>query len=249
MTGSDAPVQHGIAGAPGLAPVLTIDGPSGSGKGTLAGRLARQLGWHLLDSGALYRITALQAEQRGVGLSDESALADLAASLVIDFPLTTNSTGQWQATLIMVDGHDVGAAIRAESVSQAASVVAQLPLVRAALLDLQRRQRRAPGLVADGRDMGTVVFPDAPAKVFLTASAEQRAARRFVQLKEKGFSANLPTLIESIRERDARDRDRAASPLVPANDAVVIDSSSMSPQEVEQRTLKLLKDRGLADFQ
>ena len=230
------------------APVLAIDGPSGSGKGTLAGRLAQHLGWHQLDSGALYRIVALQAQERSVDLRDEPALAALAGSLVIHFPVAVDDVGEWLSTGVVVDGLEVGDVIRSDAIGQAASVVAQLPLVRAALLALQRRQQRPPGLVADGRDMGTVVFPDAPAKIFLTASPEQRATRRFGQLKEKGFGASLPALIESIRERDARDRDRAASPLVPASDAVVIDSSSMSPQEVEQRTLQLLKERGLTDF-
>ena len=199
-------------------PVVTIDGPSGAGKGTLAAAIAEARGWHLLDSGALYRIIAVVALRQGVSLSDAALLAALCSELQIVFG----------AGSVTVNGDDLTDAIRTEDVGSAASVVAALPPVREAILTLQKAFRRAPGLVADGRDMGTVVFPDAPVKIFLDASAEARAERRYNQLKNKGLSVKFPTLLEQIQERDARDRERAVAPLRPAEDAIIIDSSQKS---------------------
>ena len=199
-------------------PVVTIDGPGGSGKGTLAAAIAEARGWHLLDSGALYRIIAVVALRQGVSLSDAALLAALCSELQIVFG----------AGSVTVNGDDLTDAIRTEDVGSAASVVAALPPVREAILTLQKAFRRAPGLVADGRDMGTVVFPDAPVKIFLNASAEARAERRYNQLKNKGLSVKFPALLEQIQERDARDRERAVAPLRPAEDALIIDSSEMS---------------------
>ena len=221
-------------------PVIAVDGPSGSGKGTLAVWLARRLDWHLLDSGALYRIVAWSALARGVSLDDAATLAQLAATLQIRFEVTAADVIVW------ANGADVGQAIRAENVSVAASRVAALPPVRHALLRAQHQFRVAPGLVADGRDMGTVVFPAAPLKIFLDASAEERAQRRYKQLKDKDLSVSLRALLASIRERDERDRSRAASPLKPAADAVVIDSSGLSVETVCARVWEQVIARGLA---
>jgi len=207
---------------PAVVPVLTIDGPSGSGKGTIATMLAAALEWHLLDSGALYRIVAATALARGIDLEDGPQLAHLAQSLEIIF----------DAEEIRVDGEDLTLTIRAEPVSIGASTVAALIEVRRAVLDIQHSMRKEPGLVADGRDMGTVVFPDASLKVYLDASAEVRAERRYNQLKNKGLSANVRALLVSIQERDERDMRRAVSPLKPAPDAVVIDSTELSIDEV-----------------
>jgi len=222
------------------APLIAVDGPSGSGKGTLAVRLARALRWHLLDSGALYRIVAWSAHADGVALGDEPALADLARRLRIRFDVDAG-----EDVVVWVADTDVSRAIRDETVSIAASQVAALPAVRTALLDTQRRFRRRPGLVADGRDMGTVVFADAPLKIFLDASAEERARRRYKQLKDKDLGVSLRALLESIRERDERDRSRAVSPLKPATDAVVIDSSSLSVDDVFEQVWQLAIARGL----
>ena len=208
-------------------PVITIDGPSASGKGTVAERVARALGFHFLDSGALYRLTALSAMQSGVALDDEAAVAALAAAL----PARFGEARVWLGEA------DVTEAIRAEDVGVGASKVAALPAVRAALLARQRAYRQAPGLVADGRDMGTVIFPDAPAKVFLTASAEARAERRYKQLIEKGNSASLPALVADMQARDARDTARAVAPLKPAPDALLLDTTHMDIESAVQAVL------------
>ena len=208
-------------------PVITLDGPSASGKGTVAERVARALGFHFLDSGALYRLTALSAMQAGVALDDEAAVAAVAAAL----PATFRDGRTWLADA------DVTDAIRAETVGEGASKVAALPAVRAALLARQRAYRQAPGLVADGRDMGTVIFPDAQAKVFLTASAEARAERRYNQLIEKGNSASLLALVADMQARDARDTTRAVAPLKPAPDALLLDTTDMGVEAAVQAVL------------
>ncbi len=208
------------------APVLAIDGPSGSGKGTIARRVATALGWHLLDSGALYRLTGLAANRRGMPFSDDRALGELAESLDVSFG---DRDGEEQ---IFLDGEDVTGEVRTEETGRLASRVAACQAVRDALLALQRGFRRSPGLVADGRDMGTHVFPDAAVKVFLTASAEERARRRYKQLKDKGIGVNLAALSRDIAERDRRDSERAVAPLRPATDARVLDTSHMTIDEV-----------------
>lgn len=220
----------------GIVPVIAIDGPTASGKGTVAQRVADALGWHYLDSGALYRLAALAAHRAGVALDDESALARLAATLPIEF-----SGGR-----ILLAGDDVTDAIRAEAVGEAASRIAVLGALRAALLDRQRDFRQAPGLVADGRDMASVVFPDASLKVFLTASVEARAERRHKQLIEKGFSANLDSLLRDLRARDARDAGRTHAPLVAAEGAVVLDSTPLTVLQTVQAVLDRWSATGLA---
>lgn len=214
-------------------PVICIDGPTASGKGTLAAALAARLGWHYLDSGALYRATALAARQAGVALDDEAALARLAAALPLRF----------EAGHVWLDGRDVSEALRSEQTGMDASALAPLPAVRAALLNLQRGMARLPGLVADGRDMGTVVFADAPLKVFLTASAETRAERRYKQLAAKGISANIARLRDDLQARDARDASRAAAPLKAAQDALALDNSCLSIEQSVQQVLDWWQDR------
>ncbi|MCY0388643.1 (d)CMP kinase [Robbsia sp. Bb-Pol-6] len=199
-------------------PVVTIDGPTASGKGTVASRVAAVLGFHLLDSGALYRLTALASARQGVAADDAESLAGIAATLDIRF--TGND--------VVLDGCDVSHEIRAEAIGLRASAIAVHGPVRNALFARQRAFREAPGLVADGRDMGTVIFPDARLKVFLTASVEARAARRLKQLSDKGFSANMDDLLKDLRERDARDTARTVAPLKPAADAFLLDTSEMS---------------------
>ncbi|MFN3752048.1 MAG: (d)CMP kinase [Thiobacillus sp.] len=208
-------------------PVITIDGPSASGKGTVAERVARALGFHFLDSGALYRLTALAAQKAGVALDDEAGVAKLAATL----PARFDGGAVW------LGDENVTDAIRAEAVGEGASKVAALPAVRAALFERQRAYRQAPGLVADGRDMGTVIFPEAVAKVFLTASAETRAERRYKQLIEKGNSASLPALVADMQARDARDAARAVAPLKPAPDALLLDTTHMDIESAVQAVL------------
>ena len=223
-------------------PVITIDGPSGSGKGTVAALLAGKLGWNFLDSGALYRLLAFAARNHGVDLTNEEALKVLAEHLDVQFGAARDGHGM----VIILEGEDVTEAIRNETVGAGASQVAALPVVRTALLQRQKALREAPGLVADGRDMGTVVFPDAPLKIFLTASAEERARRRYLQLKARGDDVNLASLLEEIRERDERDTQRAVAPLKPAEDAIQLDSTTLSIEEVLQRILSEVADRDLA---
>ncbi len=207
--------------------VITIDGPTASGKGTVASRVAETLGFAFLESGALYRLTALSALEAGVDLADEPAIATLAAGLQVVF----------QGERILLSGREVSDAIRAEQVGVAASKIATLPAVRSALVDLQHSFRQAPGLVADGRDMGTVIFPDAGLKVFLTASVEARADRRYKQLIGKGFSANMADLLQDLRERDARDTQRAVAPLKPADGAHLLDTSDMTIDQAVAQVL------------
>ena len=199
-------------------PVVTIDGPAASGKGTIAAGVAKALGFHQLDSGSLYRLVALKASESGIAPEDEARLAAVAERLDAHF-----TEGR-----IQLEGRDVTDRIRREDMSAAASRVAVHRAVRAALLERQRAFRRAPGLVADGRDMGTVVFPDATLKVFLTASQEERAGRRYKQLIEKGISSTLKSLLRDIRDRDARDAERAVAPLAPASDAVILDTTGVT---------------------
>jgi CMP/dCMP kinase len=216
-------------------PVITVDGPAGSGKGTVSALVAKRLGWHLLDSGSLYRVVALMALERGIGLDDTSALAAAAAGLSIRFG----------GAAIWVDGKNVAEDIRAEIVGEGASTVAAQQPVRDAILDLQRAQRRRPGLVADGRDMGTEVFPDAPLKVYLDAAVEVRAERRYNQLKNKGLDVSLADLLVNLEQRDERDRRRAVAPLRPASDAILIDSTKLSIDEVVGRVLEAAEARQL----
>jgi len=218
-------------------PVLAIDGPSGAGKGAVSVALTRALGWNVLDSGAVYRAVALAALEQGVDPADEAGLVALAESL----PLTFRA-GE-DGIVVLLDGRDIGDALRTEEVSVAASRVASLAAVRQALLALQRDCRKPPGLVADGRDMGTIVFPDAELKVFLEAGVEERAKRRYKQLKAKGESVILSRLLRDMQARDRRDRERAVAPTVPAPDAVVVDSTHLSLEQVVGRVLGLARQR------
>ena len=218
-------------------PVLTIDGPSGSGKGTVAQRMAKELGWHYLDSGAIYRVLAQAALKHQLNLTDELGIAKLAQQLDVTFIV------QDDALIVLLEGHDVSTQIRSEQAGNAASKVAALPQVRAALLQRKYAFRQAPGLVTDGRDMGTVVFPDAPYKIFLNASAEERAKRRHKQLKEKGIESNLAGLVAEISERDQRDRQRTVAPLRPADDAIELDSTSLGIDDVFHRVRAICTDR------
>ena len=215
----------------GLPVIIAVDGPAASGKGTIAAAVAQALGFHYLDSGALYRLVALKALRTGTGFDDGPALAALARALEVRF----------DGGSVLLDGADATAAIRAEEVSAGASQVAVHPAVRQALLDRQRAFRRPPGLVADGRDMGTVVFPDARVKAFVTASAGERARRRHKQLIAKGISITMDSLLRDIRERDARDASRAASPLEPAADAVLLDTTNLTIDEAVARVLALYR--------
>jgi CMP/dCMP kinase len=225
-------------GAVSHVPVMTIDGPSGSGKGTISRAAAQALGWGLLDSGALYRLVALAGRQAGVSLDDGPRLAQLALGLNIKFG--SNSALE---EVVWLNGEVVTGAIRTEGAGNDASKVAAFPAVRAALLERQRQFAVHPGLVADGRDMGTVVFPQAEVKIFLTASAEERAARRYKQLKEKGVTANLAALSLEIAERDLRDTTRAASPLVASADAILLDTTGMPVTAVVERVLSVARER------
>lgn len=218
-------------------PVVTVDGPSGSGKGSLCQMLAKQLGWHLLDSGALYRIVGLAAERHGVDFNDAEALGQLAASLDVAF--LPGAAGE--PAKVILEGDDISDQVRTETTGELASKVAVHTPVRQALKGLQHSFAKAPGLIADGRDMGTEIFPDAPVKVFLTASAEERAQRRYKQLLDKGESVNLAALLEDIKLRDERDMNRTVAPLRPADDAQELDTTAMSIDEVFQKVLSLVK--------
>lgn len=223
-------------------PIITIDGPSGSGKGTVAASIAKKLGFHLLDSGALYRLVGLAAVKRGISLQDEAALVPVAEALPVEF----HPSAQAERTLdIFLEGLDVTDELRLETSGEYASLVAAKPGVRTALLKRQRSLLQAPGLVADGRDMGTVVFPEAKVKVFLTASAEERAQRRYNQLIRKGEGVNLRALLTEIRARDERDINRPVAPLKAAEGALILDSTSLTIAEVENAILEYAKAAGL----
>jgi CMP/dCMP kinase len=220
-------------------PVITVDGPSGAGKGTISHMLADRLGWHLLDSGALYRVTGQACLIEGVSWEDHNAVAEVARHLDVAF--TLSEAGEM---LVAYKGIDVSDDIRTEEGGRGASTVAAIPAVREALLARQREFMQPPGLVADGRDMGTVVFRDAPLKFFLTASASERAERRYKQLIAKGESVSLPRLLADIQERDERDSNRSVSPLIPAEDAIVIDSSATLINEVFERVMLEVDKKG-----
>jgi cytidylate kinase len=213
-------------------PVITVDGASGTGKGTVSQLVAKRLGWKLLDSGALYRVLALAAQKHGVSLENETALRVLAEYFDVQFIAVGSEPPR-----ILLEGEDVTETIRTEKMGNAASKIGALPKVRTALLNRQRAFREFPGLVADGRDMGTVVFPDAEIKIFLTASPEERAERRHNQLKEKGINVKLTDLVDELRERDKRDQERAVAPLRPADDAICINTDHLSIEEVVERIL------------
>lgn len=221
------------------APVIAVDGPSGAGKGDVSQFLALKLGWRIMDSGALYRILAYIALKKNVAMDDSEALCELAMDLEVGFALASDRVQ------VIYEGADLGVEIRREEVGVAASRVAVWPEVRRRVVRAQRRQRRSPGLVADGRDMGTEVFPDAELKLFLDASVEARANRRFEQLKALGFSVSLDSLLQSVSERDRQDRTRTHSPLVPAQDAICIDTTSMLRENVRGHVLEIVRNANL----
>jgi cytidylate kinase len=221
-------------------PVLTIDGPSGSGKGTISRAVADALDWHLLDSGALYRAVGFAAGEEGIDLSDADAVTRCAETTKITF----RDPKDGRETRVIVNGHDATDELRTETAGAAASAIAAIPSLRAALFDKQRAFRKAPGLVADGRDMGTVIFPDAPFKVFLTASAEERAKRRYKQLKDKGLNVTLSSLLREIEARDERDANRKVAPLKPALGALIVDTTGMPVADVVQKVLAVVRTGG-----
>ena len=224
-------------------PVITVDGPSGSGKGTLSQLLAKKLQWHLLDSGALYRVLALAAEKHAIAWDNYDALEALAEHLDVRF-----EENEGKPIKIILEGEEVTSEIRTESCGMKASIVASIPGVRQALLARQRTFRQAPGLIADGRDMGTVVFPDADFKVFLEASHEIRAKRRWAELQQRGLDVSLESLLEEIKVRDVRDRQRAISPLVPAEDAYILDTSQLGIHEVYDQVMQKLEKEGILAY-
>jgi CMP/dCMP kinase len=219
-------------------PVITIDGPSGAGKGTVSRLVAEHFGWQLLDSGAIYRVLAVAIMHHNIEVSEEEPLIPIAAHLDVQFEITQDGNSK-----VILEGEDVSESIRSEEVSALASQVAAFPRIREALLRRQRAFKVAPGLVADGRDMGTVVFKDAPVKVFLTASAEERARRRFEQLKTKGFDVRIGRLLDDIRQRDERDQNRKVAPLVAAEGALIIDSTELSIAEVVDKILSFTNEK------
>jgi CMP/dCMP kinase len=223
-------------------PIITVDGPSGSGKGTLSRLLSRSLGWSLLDSGALYRLVGLAARNHGVRLDNHEALKVLAEFLDVQFLAPTSDDGD---TRVVLEGDDVTDTLRSEEVGRLASEVAAIPVVRTALLRRQRAFKTSPGLVADGRDMGTVVFPEAQLKVYLTASPGERAERRYKQLKDKGDDVSLPRLAAEIGERDKRDSERVVAPLRPAEDALIVDTTGVAVEAVLKRLLEEAAQRGI----
>lgn len=227
-----------MAGFP--VPVLAVDGPSGSGKGTVCRNLATRLGWHLLDSGALYRLTAVAGHRVGLGPDDRAGHAALAARMAVVFAVTAQGDER-----IVLEGQEVTGLVRAEQTGQGASRVAAWPEVREALLSRQRSFAESPGLVADGRDMGTVVFPEAPLKIFLTATPDERARRRYNQLKDKDSAVSLAALSREIAERDLRDSTRSVAPLRPASDAFVIDSTGVAVEAIVERVIELGRTRAL----
>ncbi|NRA19333.1 MAG: (d)CMP kinase [Oceanospirillaceae bacterium] len=222
-------------------PVITVDGPSGSGKGTICKLLAAKLGWNLLDSGALYRLTALAAKHHGVAVDDEDALQVLAAHLDVQFVVQPGE-GEIQ---VILEGESVTKELRLEETGSVASIIAAIPGVRRALLDRQKEFAQAPGLIADGRDMGTVVFPEAQLKVYLDASVEERASRRYKQLINKGLDASLEVILADLKQRDERDMQRAVAPLRPAEQALVLDSTSLSIDQVLEIVLEEARHKGL----
>lgn len=227
--------------APLSGPIITVDGPSGAGKGTLCQMLAAKLNWALLDSGALYRVTALAAKQHAVAMDNEAGLEAIAAHLDVQFQVSAEQAG----VQVILEGENVTSDLRTEETGAIASQVAAVNVVRSALLERQRAFQQQPGLIADGRDMGTVVFPGAELKVYLTASAEERGQRRYKQLIEAGKDANLAQIINDIKVRDDRDMNRAVAPLKPAVDAIVIDSTSMSIEAVFEQVMQAANSAGL----
>ncbi|MCD6038677.1 MAG: cmk [Gammaproteobacteria bacterium] len=224
-----------------LVPVITIDGASGTGKGVVTHSIAKKLGWNLLDSGVLYRVLALAAQYQHIPLDDETALAALATQLDVQFVAAEAE----EPPLILLEKQEVTDIIRTEKIGNAASKVGALPAVRTSLLSRQRAFRTPPGLVTDGRDMGTVIFPDAIVKIFLTASPEERALRRYNQLKAKGVHVNLSDLVGELRERDQRDRDRSVAPLKPARDAILIDTDHLTIEQVVARVIIEINKKGI----
>lgn len=222
-------------------PVVTIDGPSGAGKGTLCTHLAEHLGWHLLDSGAIYRIVALAALKANIALDDVTALITLTKQINIQFKLRSSQ----ESAQVLLDNQDVTKEVRTSDTGNAASIISAYPTLREALLATQRAFVQMPGLIADGRDMGTVVFTRAPLKIFLTASVEQRANRRFVELQDKGINVTLCEVLNLLKERDARDTNRSVAPLKPAEDAVIIDTTHLTRGDVFKKALQLIKDKSL----